>query len=107
MDVKQIPDGVLLGSRGLWESDMKQIRCFVTRNILEREAREYHISFALKRDSCVVIAMGDGQAGMSDFYWVGWDRLRIMLPDPHEILFIGRLGQWDRLSGSARWIRTK
>lgn len=106
MDVNQIPDAVLLGNRGLWESDMKQIRCFVTRNILEREASEYHLSFALKHDSCVVIAMGEGPAEMHDFYWVGWDRLRIMLPDPHEILFIGKLGQWDWSPGSGRWLRS-
>jgi hypothetical protein len=43
---------------------------------------------------------------MNDFCWVGWDRLRIMLPDPHEILLIGNVGRWDRPPGAFRWMRT-
>ena len=105
MGVKQIPDAVYC-NLGLSESDMSEIRCFVTRNILERKASEYHLSFEFKRNSCVVIAMGDGQAEMSDFYWFGWDRLRIMLPDPHEILLIGKVGQWDWSQDSGRWLRS-
>ncbi len=100
-----IPDAVFYSPR-LPESDMNEIRCFVTRNILERKASEYHLSFTMKRDSCVVIAMGNGHAEMCDFYWVGWDRLRIMLPDPHEILLIGNVGRWDRTRGHFRWMRT-
>jgi hypothetical protein len=105
MSVKQIPNAVYC-DYGLPESDMRQIRCFVTRNILEWKASEYHLSFVLKRDSCVIIAMGNGQADMSDFFWIGWDKLRLMLPDPHQILLIGNVGRWDRPRGSFRWMRS-
>ena len=86
---------------------MEEIRCFATRNILEGEARGYRVRFVCGKDFCVVLAMGDGPAEMDDFIWIRWDKLRMILPDSHEILLIGYHGQWDRPKGSFRWIRAK
>ncbi len=86
--------------------NMYKIRCFLTKNILDGEARDYYLSFALNGESCVIIAMGDGPAQMNDFCWMGWDKLRLRLPEPDQIQFIGNVGRWDWSPDASQWQRT-
>jgi hypothetical protein len=83
--------------------DMDEVRCFVTDNILLRETQEYHLSYAWRNGSCLLIAMGDSRADLDDFRCMTWDRLRMILPESYLLHFMGSSGRWDWHRASGQW----